>query len=382
MYRMINTRIEDIIQAFKNSGDLESYNWLLSALHDRDVSDLDDYQRRFRAFWRMRCGDPYGTAFFDRLEHCKNGSGVDPVAIARELYAYPTRGGRQTLEFSFATKLAHMVDPHLPIYDAMISSFYFLPAASGSNNLEKRLAQCAQWLDFLKREYARILVAGLLDPAIGAFRRALPPVSAHTDEKVVDWLIWKFIDLARDDHLVALFRESQDIVLVAASGKAFEEERSHLALELTAGPVLASSLDFVEATGCWVLDAHQDEIVGSAEMRREEGALDGRGFGQQRCPFVDSALIGKQRGTLGKGEIEEAHAAQGARPEAFTEPGGETLGEPVHELLAVTRAFLATLLDLDDHRWGLSLSTTDCPISARSTFYISSHCRSSRARSG
>ncbi len=89
-----------------------------------------------------------------------------------------------------------MIDPHLPIYDAMISSFYFLPAASASNNLEKRLAQCGQWFDFLKREYDRILAGGLLDPAIRAFRRALPPASAHTDEKVVDWLIWKFVERA------------------------------------------------------------------------------------------------------------------------------------------------------------------------------------------
>ena len=101
-------------------------------------------------------------------------------------------------------------------------------------------------------------------------------------------------DVARDDHLLAPLRESPDLVLVAASGRAFEEERGHLALELTAGPVLASSLDFVEATGCWVLDAHQDEIVGPAEMRREESALDGRGFGQQRCPNLRIAQFGQR----------------------------------------------------------------------------------------
>jgi hypothetical protein len=197
MYRQINACVENIIQAFKHSGDLEDYNWLVSVLHESDVSASWDYQSRFRRFWVMRCGDQYGSAFFSRLEHCKGGSGVDPVAVARELYDYPTRAGRKTVEFSFATKLAHMVDPHLPIYDTMVGKFYFLPAASSSDSLEKRLVQCGQWFDFLKREYARILAAGFLDPAIRAFRHALPLASAHTDEKVIDWLIWKFVDLSR-----------------------------------------------------------------------------------------------------------------------------------------------------------------------------------------
>jgi hypothetical protein len=72
------------------------------------------------------------------------------------------------------------------------------------------------------------------------------------------------------------------------------------------GPVLASNLDFVKGTGCWVLEAHQDEVVGPAEVGREERALDRRGFGQQRypnlrvdrfghrrCPFFNSTRIRK-----------------------------------------------------------------------------------------
>lgn len=39
---------------------------------------------------------------------------------------------------------------------------------------------------------------------------------------------------------------------------------------------------------------------------------------------------------------------QVGRPEAFTESDSEALGEPIHQFLAVTRAFLAMLLDLDD----------------------------------
>jgi hypothetical protein len=47
-----------------------------------------------------------------------------------------------------------------------------------------------------KREYARILITGLLDSVIRVFRQAIPSAAGQTDEKVVDWLIWRFVDLA------------------------------------------------------------------------------------------------------------------------------------------------------------------------------------------
>ncbi|MFH1969510.1 MAG: hypothetical protein ABIJ53_04235 [Verrucomicrobiota bacterium] len=198
MYRLINERIKDITKAFADpmrSGALEEYNWLCTALRDRNVSISGDYHRRFRAFWRMRCGGEYGHAFFTLLERGKSLSELDPVSVARELYEYPTRGGRKTLEFSFATKLAHIVNLHLPIYDSMVSKFYFF-IPPDSINIDERLAHCGHNFTFLRTEYARVIDEGLLAPAIRAFRKALPAAAGHTDEKVIDWLIWQFVDIA------------------------------------------------------------------------------------------------------------------------------------------------------------------------------------------
>jgi hypothetical protein len=196
LYRLINDRIAEITQAFKQTQDLEDYSWLSSALHEEDVSTSAYYQRRFRAFWRMRCGDEYGRAFFAKLEASKRESGVDPILVAGELYAFPTREQNKTLQFSFATKLAHMINSHLPIYDSMISAFYFLPMIGSSGNIDARLRQCRRYFVFLKTEYARILAEGSLNPAICVFRQALPHAASNTDEKVIDWLVWKFVDLA------------------------------------------------------------------------------------------------------------------------------------------------------------------------------------------
>jgi hypothetical protein len=200
MYRLINERSGDTIRTFsakEGTPTLSEYNWLMDMLQKQNVSASGEYQRKFRAFWRMRCGAKYGRAFFALMERNKGQASVDPVRVAQELYKHPTRGGRKTLEFSFATKLAHTINPHLPIFDSMVKTFYHLDPP-GVGAVEDRLPGYRRCYAFLRQEYARVLKEGLLSPAITAFRRALPATASHTDEKVIDWLIWQFVALARE----------------------------------------------------------------------------------------------------------------------------------------------------------------------------------------
>jgi hypothetical protein len=44
--------------------------------------------------------------------------------IVQTLYVASTRqDGRKTVQFSFATKLLHIADPSLPIYDSLVAEF-------------------------------------------------------------------------------------------------------------------------------------------------------------------------------------------------------------------------------------------------------------------
>jgi len=202
MYHLINQRVADIAAAMlgKNrAGAVEEYNWLSTELRNRDVSTDTEYQRRFRVFWRIRCGDEWGRAYFSILEREKHSSSCDPVAVAGELLPIPSRKDKETLQFVFATKLAHMVNPHLPIYDSMVCTFFYLNPPAGAT-ADARLQKCREIHSFLRDEYARVLRDRLLSPAIAAFRAQVPAAKDHTDEKIIDWLIWQFVDLAyRED---------------------------------------------------------------------------------------------------------------------------------------------------------------------------------------
>jgi hypothetical protein len=50
-----------------------------------------------------------------------------------------------------------------------------------------------KFYEFLKKEYQRILESGVLSASIQAFRQRFEGKN-HTDEKIIDSLIWKFVD--------------------------------------------------------------------------------------------------------------------------------------------------------------------------------------------
>jgi len=139
-------------------------------------------------------GQNFRAEYFLLLEREKASparAGVEQVA--RKLYEIPVNSkGRKVLQFSFASKLVHMVNPELPVYDRMVEAFYYLPR-SYAGKPEKKLENLLASYRFLVKEYDRILREGLLADVLHWFRRhfSLPP--PYWDHKVIDTLIWKFV---------------------------------------------------------------------------------------------------------------------------------------------------------------------------------------------
>jgi hypothetical protein len=121
-------------------------------------------------------------------------------SVAQTLHAASARqNGQKSLQFSFATKLLHMTNQHLPIYDARIAAFYFF-ATPANKDLQRRINRFVSLHSFLIAEYARVLNGGLLASAIQEFRLRLNP-QHFTHEKIVDSLIWAFVALLRKGAL-------------------------------------------------------------------------------------------------------------------------------------------------------------------------------------
>jgi len=203
MYQIINKYADKIVDEIGLKF-IQKYEWLLNSLNIRDVSVDKEYQKRYNAFWRLRGLDSaYKDAYFKCLEANKFNSNIDAIQVCEFLYSFPTnKKGTKTLQFSFSTKIAHMVNPKLPIYDKMVRNFYHFPESNRSLNFDVRLLDYRLLYNFLIDEYKRILDKNLLAKAIKVFRSELNPKN-FSDEKVIDSLIWGFVTLAKNAGIIA-----------------------------------------------------------------------------------------------------------------------------------------------------------------------------------
>jgi hypothetical protein len=199
MFRLIEAHCESVVASVPQDH-VPNYDWLVENL--RQVGELQ-YQARYRVFWAMNVVRPspiYCAEYFRRLEAA---TGNLPMlgSLVTDLYNLPVQAnGRQSLQFSFATKLLHMQDRHLPIYDSQIAAFYFFQEPDRSLDLRQRVKRLDDFHAFLRRQYARILEDGLLTKSIAAFQAQFKPVH-FTDEKIIDSLIWAFVSKLRNGGL-------------------------------------------------------------------------------------------------------------------------------------------------------------------------------------
>ncbi len=200
MYRLINDRSEVILAELERISDMPRYlelqrwAWHVNAATDRP------FQLAYRDYWRMNVAslsDDYYGRYFARLETLKHEDSFDIDANLRELAVIPDRAGRSSLQFSFATKLLHTVNPTAPVYDTAAASFYFFVPPAADKAMAARLDELVSFYAFMRHEYHRVIREDLLLPAIGRLRDRFDVGAEMPDERAVDLLIWSTVSLLR-----------------------------------------------------------------------------------------------------------------------------------------------------------------------------------------
>jgi hypothetical protein len=201
MYNIINQNIDRIVHSVDEGLDVSIYLSLMSRFRNVNVVQDTEFQAKYCKYWRLYgagLSQDFRASYFELMEVLRGRPTPTIVEVIRPLYEVPTdNSGRKTLQFSFASKLLHTLDPHKPIYDSMVANFFFLPTPVPNENLEVRLQSLLTSYSFLCTEYERILHLGLLQPSITRFRQEFQVPAAYTDEKVIDTLIWRFVNLLK-----------------------------------------------------------------------------------------------------------------------------------------------------------------------------------------
>lgn len=152
------------------------------------------FQFLFRSFYRLDNAGltpEFKVRYFELLEQNRDAPRLDLEGLVRDLRGLPNRRGRQTLQFSFATKLANTVNPEFPIYDAEVAGVFGFRPPDSHKTFDARLSEYLIFYEQLKDTYTRILRSDVLAAARGMFAtlymrsdQKIPPI------KVLDFLFW------------------------------------------------------------------------------------------------------------------------------------------------------------------------------------------------
>jgi hypothetical protein len=187
-YNGINENIDQILRSV-DSRHVTEYDWLVQNIHSVAKAD---YQKRYKDYWGLDgagLSQNYCQAYFEYLKAGLNNGAPQLDIIVNRLYQIPVRPDKCAVQFSFCTKLCHMINRHSPIYDRYFRDFYNFEKPSYSVTVKQRIASLIGFHKYLVHEYDRVLQEGLVTKSIQAFRERFKP-QYFTDIKVIDSLIW------------------------------------------------------------------------------------------------------------------------------------------------------------------------------------------------
>ena len=121
-------------------------------------NDLDDeFKHVFCSFYIMN--GPMGMNDMQKAEFFKLLSlrEADLVKVLKSLYKIPGYKNSRKIFLSFGTKLLHMVNEKLPIYDRNIAYVLELPAQVPVGTLEKKIKNRIDIYDELKKKFTTLL---------------------------------------------------------------------------------------------------------------------------------------------------------------------------------------------------------------------------------
>lgn len=111
------------------------------------------FQFLFRSYYRIDnagLSDAFKTAYFDLLEMKRGSANIDLKEICAKLSHYETKQRKQSLQFSFATKLAATVNVDLPIYDSLVAAVFEFNHPYHIKDFDERLRRLIEFYGTLR----------------------------------------------------------------------------------------------------------------------------------------------------------------------------------------------------------------------------------------
>jgi hypothetical protein len=172
------------------------YLFLKDEYKKGDVKNNTLFQFVFKSFYKLNIaglGEDLPTYFFKLLANKKD----DLEYILLELYEIPTLNAKNknTIQFSFATKLLHTLDNNKPIFDSEVSDV--IDKRRTGRTKEEKIKSCIEIYKGMRPLYLRLLESKVKE-VIEKFRIKFEvDESKISDIKALDFIIWSLGKIKR-----------------------------------------------------------------------------------------------------------------------------------------------------------------------------------------
>ena len=170
---------------------LVKYLWIQNNFININVSQDDEFQRKFNHFYRVRRNTQWRKFYFQLFENCKN----NPPSFEFILEYLSSHTGR--IEASFSSKLVATLNPEMPVIDSVVLRNLGLKLPTASKDRLQKVAAIYEELGF---RLDALLKSENGAQAILKFKDRYPGVQI-TNIKILDLILWQL--RGNNYHLVS-----------------------------------------------------------------------------------------------------------------------------------------------------------------------------------
>ncbi len=173
---------------------IDVYLFLKNKFIQEKVSENPLFHFVYRSFYRLDNAGltaQFKSEYFRCLERCRDSNDIDLAGLIRKLYQFPNLKGQNSLQFSFVTKLANMIDDTYPIYDSEVARIFHFRPPSNNLSFEDRLSGFLDFHSKLKEYYSGLLQDDTCHEIFVRFYEHFPDETRRIPEvKLLDFFFW------------------------------------------------------------------------------------------------------------------------------------------------------------------------------------------------
>lgn len=194
--KVLKTILENHKEAIKilNKESFDVYSFLNNEFQNtEDITKNNLYQFIFRSFYRL---DNAGltpelkSRYFELLQEYRT-KPIDLKAICLDLSNYKTRKDLNSIQFSFATKLANTIDNNYPIYDSEVIRLFNFKQPYYLKDKNEKIDKYLEQYKFILSTTKELLLNDEINSILNSLNSFFGESSVKMGEiKKLDTLMW------------------------------------------------------------------------------------------------------------------------------------------------------------------------------------------------